>query len=68
MCCCNRYSWCPSAAAAPACAAAVGLPVQVGEEERKRLLSFVVVGGGPTGIEMAAELHDVIYEDLKVKP
>lgn len=31
-------------------------------------MSFVVVGGGPTGIEMAAELHDVIYEDLKVKP
>jgi NADH:ubiquinone reductase (non-electrogenic) len=27
------------------------------EEERKRLLSFLVVGGGPTGVEFAAELH-----------
>jgi NADH dehydrogenase FAD-containing subunit len=27
------------------------------EEERKRLLRFVVVGGGPTGVEYAAELH-----------
>ncbi len=27
------------------------------EEERKQLLSFLVVGGGPTGVEFAAELH-----------
>ncbi|MDB5034752.1 MAG: putative dehydrogenase [Chlorobi bacterium] len=33
-------------------------------EERNRLLHFVVVGGGPTGIEFAAELHDLIEEDL----
>lgn len=33
-------------------------------EERKRLLHFVVVGGGPTGVEFAAELHDFITEDL----
>ena len=32
--------------------------------ERKQLLSFVVVGGGPTGVEFAAELHDFIYQDL----
>ncbi len=25
-------------------------------EERKRLLNFVVVGGGPTGVEIAAEV------------
>jgi hypothetical protein len=25
----------------------------------------VVVGGGPTGVEVAAELHDMIYDDLK---
>lgn len=37
----------------------------VSQAERERLLSFVVVGGGPTGIEVAAELHDVIHEDLK---
>ncbi|KAL0054534.1 hypothetical protein WJX82_010454 [Trebouxia sp. C0006] len=33
-------------------------------EERKRLLTFVVVGGGPTGVELAAEMHDYIKEDL----
>ncbi|GKU17499.1 thiamine biosynthetic bifunctional enzyme [Fusarium langsethiae] len=32
--------------------------------QRKRLLHFAVVGGGPTGIEFAAELHDLIHEDL----
>jgi NADH:ubiquinone reductase (non-electrogenic) len=30
------------------------------EQERKKLLSFVIVGGGPTGVEVAAELHDMI--------
>jgi NADH:quinone reductase (non-electrogenic) len=34
------------------------------EEERKRLLHFVVVGGGPTGVEFAAELNDFVREDL----
>lgn len=33
-------------------------------EERKRLLSFVVCGGGPTGVEFAAELYDWMNEDL----
>lgn len=33
-------------------------------EERKRMLSFVVVGGGPTGVELAAELHDLVAEDV----
>ena len=33
-------------------------------EEQARLLNFVVVGGGPTGIEFAAELHDLFEEDL----
>lgn len=37
----------------------------VSEEERKRLLHFVVVGGGPTGVEFAAELHDFLEEDLR---
>ena len=31
---------------------------------RKHLLNFAVVGGGPTGIEFSAELHDIIHEDL----
>ncbi|KAK2766734.1 hypothetical protein FQN54_006048 [Arachnomyces sp. PD_36] len=34
------------------------------DEERKRLLSFVVCGGGPTGVEFAAELFDMLNEDL----
>ncbi|XP_020099668.1 external alternative NAD(P)H-ubiquinone oxidoreductase B1, mitochondrial-like isoform X3 [Ananas comosus] len=34
------------------------------EEERKKNLHFVIVGGGPTGVEFAAELHDFVAEDL----
>ncbi|KAL4725617.1 hypothetical protein ACLX1H_007766 [Fusarium chlamydosporum] len=34
------------------------------DEERKRLLSFCVSGGGPTGVEFAAELFDLLNEDL----
>lgn len=34
-------------------------------QERQRLLSFVVVGGGPTGVEVAAELYDMVHEDLR---
>ncbi|KAK9914887.1 hypothetical protein WJX75_001929 [Coccomyxa subellipsoidea] len=37
----------------------------VSQEERERLLSFVIVGGGPTGVEVAAELHDMVLDDLK---
>ncbi|RPI17377.1 MAG: hypothetical protein EHM58_09485 [Ignavibacteriae bacterium] len=36
-------------------------------EERKKFLRFVVCGGGPTGVEFAAELHDFIDEDVKDK-
>jgi NADH:ubiquinone reductase (non-electrogenic) len=42
-------------------AAQPGLP----DSERKRLLHFVVVGGGPTGVEFAAEMHDFLTEDLR---
>lgn len=35
------------------------------DEMRKQLLNFAVVGGGPTGIEFSAELHDLINEDMK---
>ncbi len=35
------------------------------DEERQRLLHFVAVGGGPTGVEVAAELHDFLTEDLR---
>lgn len=37
---------------------------QTTADERKKLLSFVIVGGGPTGVEVAAELHDLIVDDL----
>jgi len=37
---------------------------QLTEEQRKRFLQFVVVGGGPTGVEFSAALHDFINEDL----
>ncbi|XP_038900930.1 external alternative NAD(P)H-ubiquinone oxidoreductase B2, mitochondrial-like [Benincasa hispida] len=36
----------------------------ISEEEKKRTLHFVIVGGGPTGVEFAAELHDFAVEDL----
>ncbi|KAJ2771871.1 hypothetical protein IWQ57_002011 [Coemansia nantahalensis] len=34
-------------------------------DEKRRLLTFVVCGGGPTGCEFAAELHDLLAEDLR---
>lgn len=33
-------------------------------EEQARLLHMVVVGGGPSGVEFAAELHDFLKDDL----
>ncbi|KAF9239999.1 NDE2, mitochondrial external NADH dehydrogenase [Melanogaster broomeanus] len=33
------------------------------EDEKRRLVAYV--GGGPTGIEVAGELHDFLEEDLK---
>lgn len=35
--------------------------------ERKDFLRFVVCGGGPTGVEFAAELHDFIVDDVRKK-
>jgi NADH:ubiquinone reductase (non-electrogenic) len=34
-------------------------------EERQRLVHFVICGGGPTGVEFAAELNDFMLEDLR---
>ena len=28
------------------------------------LLRFVVIGAGPTGVELAAELYDLVYNDV----
>lgn len=36
----------------------------VSEAEKKRLLTFVVVGGGPTSIEFTSELCDFIADDV----
>ena len=34
----------------------------VPEQERRRLLHFVVVGGGPTGVEFGAEFYDFFQQ------
>ncbi|KAJ3505381.1 hypothetical protein NMY22_g17607 [Coprinellus aureogranulatus] len=34
-------------------------------DEVNRLLHMVVVGGGPTGVELSGELHDFLEDDLK---
>ncbi|GER33225.1 internal alternative NAD(P)H-ubiquinoneoxidoreductase A1 [Striga asiatica] len=36
----------------------------VSEEEKRRLLHCVVVGGGPTGVEFSGELSDFIQRDV----
>lgn len=35
----------------------------VSEEDKKKLLSFLIVGGGPTGVEFAVELQDFLTQD-----
>ncbi len=37
----------------------------LGADERQRLLHFIICGGGPTGVEFAAELNDFLLEDLQ---
>ncbi|THH18896.1 hypothetical protein EW146_g2185 [Bondarzewia mesenterica] len=32
--------------------------------ERRNLLHFCIVGGGPTGVEFAAELHDLLHHEI----
>ena len=38
---------------------------RLGDEVPDGLLTFVVVGGGPTGVETAAEMHDLIFDVLQ---
>lgn len=33
-------------------------------EQRKALLHIAIVGGGPTGVEFGAELHDFVEDDV----
>ncbi|EDU44668.1 external NADH-ubiquinone oxidoreductase 2, mitochondrial precursor [Pyrenophora tritici-repentis Pt-1C-BFP] len=47
-----------------ACFEGAALPT-TSVEMKKQLLNFAVVGGGPTGIEFSAELHDLINEDMR---
>jgi len=42
------------------CATLPGVP----RERIKQLLKFVVIGAGPTGVELAAELYDYVYQDV----
>jgi NADH dehydrogenase FAD-containing subunit len=51
----SRLIDCFERASSPACSA----------EEAKRLLTFVVVGGGPTSVEFTAELYDFLKGDVR---
>uniref|UniRef100_A0A1D1Z9W0 NADH:ubiquinone reductase (non-electrogenic) n=1 Tax=Anthurium amnicola TaxID=1678845 RepID=A0A1D1Z9W0_9ARAE len=37
----------------------------ISEEEKRRLLHCVVIGGGPTGVEFSGELSDFIMRDVR---
>lgn len=37
----------------------------VSPSEKQKLLSFYVVGGGPTGVEFCSELYDFLKEDIQ---
>lgn len=50
----NRLIECFERASSPACS----------EAEARRLLTFVIVGGGPTSIEFAGELYDFVKKDV----
>jgi NADH:ubiquinone reductase (non-electrogenic) len=43
--------------------ARAGVP-GIGETERRAALTVAVCGGGPTGVEAAAEIHDLLEEEL----
>jgi NADH dehydrogenase len=48
--------------------------IETDPERRRRLLTFVVVGGGSTGVEVAAELKDLVelaarsFQDMRLEP
>lgn len=39
----------------------------VTEDEKRKILHCVVVGGGPTGVEFSGELSDFIWRDVVQK-
>ncbi|KAH9929024.1 FAD/NAD-P-binding domain-containing protein [Epithele typhae] len=34
------------------------------DSDRRKLLNFCVIGGGPTGVEFSAELHDLMHTEM----
>jgi NADH dehydrogenase FAD-containing subunit len=50
----NKLIECFERASSPSCSV----------EEARQLLTFIIVGGGPTSVEFAAELHDFITHDV----
>ena len=46
------------------CFELASLPIAT-EAQKQQLLHFAVVGGGPTGMEFSAELHDFVRQDLR---
>lgn len=40
--------------------------LRASDDDKRKILHFQIVGGGPTGVEFSAELHDFITEDLKL--
>ncbi|KIM41515.1 hypothetical protein M413DRAFT_445500 [Hebeloma cylindrosporum] len=34
------------------------------DQDRRNLLNFCIVGGGPTGVEFSAELHDLLHTEI----
>ncbi|XP_072035082.1 probable NADH dehydrogenase [Amphiura filiformis] len=42
----------------------MALHPDLSEEEKRRLLHIVIVGGGPTGVEFGAELYDFVTQDV----
>ena len=39
--------------------------IAASEQDRRRLLTFVVVGGGPTGVEMAGAIAEIAWQTLR---
>ncbi|KAJ7220440.1 NDE1, mitochondrial external NADH dehydrogenase [Mycena haematopus] len=36
----------------------------ISDSDRRNLLNFCIVGGGPTGVEFASELHDLLHAEI----
>ncbi|KAF7366460.1 FAD/NAD(P)-binding domain-containing protein [Mycena sanguinolenta] len=36
----------------------------ISDSDRRNLLNFCIVGGGPTGVEFASELHDLLHAEV----